>query len=77
MATDAARVTSKGQVTIPKAVRDRLGLRPGDVIEFSAEPTGTVVRKRRDANPFEQYRGYLKHLAGTTPEDLVSEMRAE
>ncbi len=31
------RITSKGQVTIPKDVRERLGLRPGDEIEFAEE----------------------------------------
>jgi len=35
-------ITTKGQVTIPKAVRDRHGLRPGDRVEF-AEVEGKVV----------------------------------
>jgi antitoxin PrlF len=32
-----AKVTSKGQMTIPKAVRDRLGIRPGDEVEIVIE----------------------------------------
>ena len=29
-----AMITSKGQITIPKAIRDRLGVHPGDRVEF-------------------------------------------
>ena len=36
-------VTSKGQVTIPKPVRDRLGIEAGSAIEFEMEPDGRVV----------------------------------
>lgn len=44
-------VSEKGQVTIPKAVRTKLGLRPGTVIEFEAERGRLIGRKadRRDA----------------------------
>ena len=36
-------LTSKGQVTIPKAIRDRLGLKPGHKVEFVADRRGRVV----------------------------------
>ena len=35
-------LTSKGQTTIPKAIRDSLGLKPGDKITFTVMPNGTV-----------------------------------
>jgi antitoxin PrlF len=41
-----AKVTSKGQVTLPKAVRDRYGIKPGDVIEFVEQNGKTWVRAR-------------------------------
>ena len=38
-----AAITSKGQATIPKAVRDHLQLRPGDRVRFFIHPDGSVV----------------------------------
>ena len=37
-----ATVTSKGQVTIPKPIRDRLHLEPGDKIDFILDEAGDV-----------------------------------
>ena len=39
-------VTSKGQVTIPKAIRERLGLNEGDRLEFSIDDSGRIVARR-------------------------------
>jgi AbrB family looped-hinge helix DNA binding protein len=39
----SSTVTSKGQITIPKAVRDELGLREGDRVAFRVLEDGTVV----------------------------------
>ena len=36
-------LTSKGQATIPKAIRQHLGLRPGDRVRFFVHPDGGVV----------------------------------
>lgn len=41
----AARLTSKGQVTIPKAVRDALGLSNGDEVVFRVEGSRAVLAK--------------------------------
>jgi AbrB family looped-hinge helix DNA binding protein len=54
-------VTSKGQVTIPKAVRDRLGIKPGNTVEFELTPEGGVmlvkVKARRPVSRFAALRG--------------------
>ena len=36
-------ITAKGQATIPKAIREHLGLKPGDRIKFFLHPNGSVV----------------------------------
>lgn len=42
---DAIRMTTKGQVTVPRAIRDRLGLKAGDEIAFTLLTDGTVVMR--------------------------------
>ena len=44
----AARLTSKGQITLPKAVRDALGLRVGDRVEFRVEEDRAVLARTAD-----------------------------
>ena len=44
-------VTSKGQVTIPKKVRDHLGIRPGTVVDFEPTPDGRVWLVKKGAKP--------------------------
>jgi AbrB family looped-hinge helix DNA binding protein len=44
----AGRVTSKGQITIPLEIRDRLGIQPGSVVEFELVDGAVLVRKSID-----------------------------
>jgi antitoxin PrlF len=44
----AAKVTSKGQVTVPKAVRDALGIKEGDEVTFRVEGTRAVLARTPD-----------------------------
>jgi antitoxin PrlF len=53
-------VSEKGQVTIPKAVRTKLGLRPGTVIEFEADRGRLIGRKALAADPFVELYGSMK-----------------
>jgi AbrB family looped-hinge helix DNA binding protein len=56
------RVTSKGQVTIPQAVRERLGIVPGGEVEFVVE--GGVARLIPVKNACRRGRKIVKHLTG-------------
>ncbi len=40
-----SRLTSKGQVTVPKAVRDKLHLKPGDTLAYEVEGAEARIRK--------------------------------
>ena len=51
-------LTVKGQATIPKAVRDHLGLKPGDRVKFFLHPDGTVVLLPK--LPVVELRGMLR-----------------
>ena len=58
----ATTVTSKGQVTIPKPVRDLLGIKPGSRVDFERAPDGRIVLVRVDGKPrpsrFARLRGH-------------------
>lgn len=43
-----AKVTSKGQVTLPKQIRESLSIRTGDRLEFSLDPSNKIlIRKKK------------------------------
>jgi len=46
MAVLQAKVTTKGQITLPKAVREQLSIQTGDRIEFSVDESNTVTLSR-------------------------------
>ncbi len=70
-----AKVTSKGQITLPKGVRTRLGLAPGDEVEFVEEGGGFRLRRHVGPSPFALYRGHLSSLRGKDPDEIVEELR--
>lgn len=67
-----ATLTSKGQITIPKVVRERLGVEAGDRLEFVEQESGVykVIAATRD----------VRHLKGLVPKPRrpvsVEEMKA-
>ena len=68
-------VTSKGQITLPKAIRDRLALKEGDRLRVAVGSNGRVTLERERQRPIEDVYGLLRRLAGRRPAS-VSEMRA-
>ncbi len=59
----ATTVTSKGQVTVPKTIRDYLGLKAGSAVTFERLSSGEIViravssRKKRPGSVFAKLRG--------------------
>jgi antitoxin PrlF len=67
-------VSSKGQITLPAAVREKLGLVPGTPVEFQLRETGVLVRKGGAVtHPVDRVFGRLK-LPGAV-DALLDEMR--
>ncbi|MGA8762143.1 MAG: AbrB/MazE/SpoVT family DNA-binding domain-containing protein [Candidatus Sulfotelmatobacter sp.] len=58
-------ISSKGRLTVPQEIRKRLGLEPGDRVEFVMEEDRTVIRPDRSkANPFEKFIGIADPFPG-------------
>jgi AbrB family looped-hinge helix DNA binding protein len=52
-----ARITGKGQITVPRDFRRALGVRAGDALLFESDSSGVRVRPVRAGSRFEKYRG--------------------
>jgi antitoxin PrlF len=70
-----AKVTSKGQVTIPREVRQALRLQAGDVVVFEVDDQGVRLRPQHPAHVFAQYAGALRNGQGKTVDEIVAEVR--
>ena len=67
-------ISSKGQITVPKDVRVRLGLRTGTTVEFELTDSGVILRKgHKGVRPVDRVRGILARRDST--DDIVSAMR--
>jgi len=73
-----AKLTSKGQLTLPLAVRKHFGLQPGHEVQFEEDERGRIYLHRwLDPKRFEKWRGAAPGLAGRDPVDVIREMRGE
>ena len=59
------RITSKGQVTIPQAIRDKLGLLPHTEVEFEIVGDGVRMRKARKSKGMDRGEMIVAHLRGS------------
>ncbi len=60
---EVSRITARGQTTIPKRIRDEMGLRDSDVISFEVQDDHLIVRKVTRAQD-----DYLQGLSATLSE---------
>ena len=69
-----AVVAERGQITLPKAVRDALGLVKGTQLKVEIEGSRIVLRKNVD-DAISRLRGRFKLPAGVTTDDVMRELR--
>ncbi|HWL85872.1 MAG TPA: AbrB/MazE/SpoVT family DNA-binding domain-containing protein [Polyangiaceae bacterium] len=71
----SATVTTKGQVTLPKKIRQRLGVRPGDRVAFREKEDGTIVVEPETIDLMDLYGVVRPRVRGVTVEDMNEAIR--
>jgi AbrB family looped-hinge helix DNA binding protein len=73
-----ATVTAKGQITIPKAVRDALGVKPGSKVDFKRLQSGQIVIVKegpKAKGKFDQFLGVAS--TNMTTDQIMALLRSE
>jgi antitoxin PrlF len=71
--TMSTTVTSKGQVTIPKPIRDRLNIKPGSAVDFELAPDGRIVLTNAGKKPTTLPKGRFDRLRGSMKSDMTTD----
>lgn len=72
MASFEAKLTSKGQLTLPAELRKQMGLESGDIVEFFNDRKGRVFVRARNASP----AAFLDALPARMPDPAISDEEA-
>lgn len=73
-----SRMTSKGQVTIPKRIRDHLGLKPGSEIEFTVTNDGQIALQTKEKRPQSRFDDLVGILdLGMTTDEFMRMIRGD
>jgi len=70
-----AIVSEKGQITIPKSVRDRLGIVPGTVLEIESEAGRLIGTKRESGDVIDKWRGAVRLPGGLSTDAYLERTR--
>ena len=71
----SATVTTKGQITLPKPIRDRLRLKAGDRVAFREREDGSIVVEAETID-LRELRGSIQtRVRGVTPGDMAAAIR--
>ena len=70
-----AKVTSKGQVTLPKSCRDRLGLKTGTILDFEVVDGLLIASKVQSEDVFYKWRGRGKLPTGSDVDEYLERLR--
>ena len=68
-------LSEKGQITIPKLLREQLGLTTGTVLEFTSENGRLVGVKRSDRDSFHKWRGIARLPVGKSGGEYLGKVR--
>lgn len=72
----AAKITSKGQITLPKEIRDALGLRAGDRVTFVVREDGTAVMYPRKGSLDQLFARVKPEKQGVSLDDMQEAIEA-
>ncbi len=67
------RLTERGQLTIPKPLRERFGLTPAVELDVMEHPRGLLVVKRTGSRPLDRFRGIAGR--GRRTDDVIADLR--
>ncbi len=70
-----AKLSQKGQITIPKTCRDKLGLKTGTILNFEAIDGVLIAKKVQVEDVFSKWRGRGKLPGGKRVDDYLNEVR--
>jgi antitoxin PrlF len=71
-------ITRKGQVTIPKSIRDLLDLHPGSLVDFERDRDGRIILKKVGAEQQSRFARFRGHAGkGMTTDELMALTRGE
>lgn len=71
-------VTTKGQVTIPKAVRELLGIKPGSRVDFRPTPNGVEIVRADGKKPESRFAKLRGHAGpGLSTDEIMAMTRGE
>jgi antitoxin PrlF len=70
-----AKITSKGQITVPADIRRLLRLKQGDRVVFEARNDAVTLRRVQARDAFAKYAGRYREGRGKTREEINTELR--
>ena len=70
-----ATLTSKGQITIPKEVREKMGISTGESLSFEEKNGIFYIKKSLIKSPFDKWVGRLKAKKGRKTDEIITELR--
>lgn len=77
MVSKQAKITSKGQITIPVEVRYALNIQEGDIMNFEVVKGQAIMQPANQESVFSRYAGTLRENKELSAKDIVEEIREE